>query len=70
MVFLYLLIIHAVMVGMCLGVLLPIPFSGISWGLSVSLLVGAFLIDSVQNVLYFPLVGGVLAVLAAAASLK
>lgn len=67
MVFLYLLVINAIMVGMSLGVLLPIPLAGVCWGCSVTLLVGAFLAETVKYTLYFPTVGGALAVLAAVA---
>ena len=70
MVFLYLLVINAVMVGMSLGVLLPIPLAGLSWGLSLTILVGAFCVQFVQYTYYFPLVGGILGVLAAVACVK
>jgi hypothetical protein len=70
MVFLYLLVINAIMVGMCLGVLLPIPLSGASFAGSLSIVAGAFFAETVQFPLYFPLVAGVLAVLSAAACVK
>lgn len=70
MVFLYLLVINAIMVGMCLGVLLPTLIAGLSWGCAVTLLVGAFLSATVQYTYYFPLVGGVLGILAALASFR
>ena len=68
MVFLYLLVINALMVGISLGVLLPIPLAGVCWGCSVAVLVGAFFAETIKYTFYFPIAGGVLALLAAIAS--
>lgn len=70
MVFLYLLVIQAIMVGVSVGVLLPKPLAGICWGCTITLLVGAFLAEMVKFPLYFPIAGGVLSLLAAAAAFR
>lgn len=70
MVFLFLLVINAVMVGMSLGVLLPTLLASLSWGCAVTLLVGAFLPGTVQFTYYFPMAGGILGVLAALVSFR
>ena len=64
MVFLYLLVIHAVMVGTGLGVLLPKVLAGVSFACAVTIFVGAFWMPD-NAVLYFPAAASVLAVLAA-----
>jgi hypothetical protein len=68
MVVLYILSFLSAMVGMSLGVLLPTLFPGICSGLSLALLVGTFF----GNVwtLYFPVVGGVLALIGAILSVR
>jgi callose synthase len=58
MVFLYILALNSALVGMSLGVLLPILIPGICFGGTLALLVGAFF--SVSYVYYFPLAGGTL----------
>ena len=70
MVFLYLLVINAVMVGMSLGVLLPKPLAGFAWGCSMTVIVGAFVVEAVRFPYYFPAVAGVLSVVAAIACVK
>jgi callose synthase len=60
MIFLYILSLNAALVGMSLGILLPTLLPGICFGLSATLLVGAF--TAVSNSYYLPVVGGVLAV--------
>lgn len=56
MVFLNILTLFGACVGMSLGVLLPSFFSGICLGGSLALLIGAFL--NLNNALFFPLLGG------------
>ena len=58
--FLYILAINAFVVGMSLGVLLPVLFPGVCFGGSLALLVGAF--AGVANPVYLPAVGGAAAV--------
>ena len=65
MVFLYMLVLNAVMVGMALGVLLPIPLAGLTFGGSLALMVGAFGVQMLQTPVFFPIAGGILGVLAA-----
>lgn len=64
MVFLYLLVINAIMVGMGLGVLLPKVLAGVSFACAVTIFVGAFWMPD-NAVLYFPVAASGLAVLAA-----
>lgn len=61
MVFLYILALNSGLVGMSLGVLLPVLMPGICFGGSLALLIGALL--SMNNVFYFPVVGGTLALI-------
>lgn len=61
MVFLYILTLNGFLVGMSLGVLLPSLLPGACLGASISLLIGAFF--AVSSSLFFPTLGGVLAVL-------
>jgi uncharacterized membrane protein YfcA len=70
MVFLFLLVINSVLVGMSLGVLLPVLMVGICAGSALTLLAGSFLAITIQNSYYFPLVGGVLAALLAVGSYR
>lgn len=58
MVALWVLSTGAALVGWSLGVLLPTIIPGICFGVSLSLLVGAFV--GVSNVLYFPVASGIL----------
>lgn len=58
-VFLYILAFNSALVGMSLGVLLPLFMPGICFGGSMALLVGAF--ATISNSYYFPFVGGALA---------
>ena len=39
---LYVLCLMSAAVGMCLGVLLPVPFPGVNFGVSLALLIGFF----------------------------
>lgn len=68
MVVLYLLSLLSALVGMSLGVLLPTLFPGLCVGAAVSLLVGTFLGD--VWTLYFPAVGGGLALVGALLSVR
>lgn len=70
MVFLFLLVINSVLVGMSLGVLLPVLMVGICSGGALTLLAGSFLAITLQNSYYFPLVGGVMAALSAIGSYR
>jgi callose synthase len=56
MVFLYILALDGILVGMSLGVLLPLLLPGACFGATLSLFVGSFM--AVSNELYFPVVGG------------
>ncbi|KAG7363584.1 1,3-beta-glucan synthase component-domain containing protein [Nitzschia inconspicua] len=68
MVILYILSFLSALVGMSLGVLLPTLFPGICCGVNIALLLGTFL----GNVwtLYFPVVGGALALVGAFLSVR
>jgi callose synthase len=68
MVFLYLLCINGALVGMSLGVLLPVLFPGVCLGAALALLVAALF--DMQSSYFFPAVGGVLAVLSATLSAR
>jgi callose synthase len=68
MVFLYILCVHGSLVGMSLGVLLPILFPGVCLGGALALLVAALL--DMQSSYFFPAVGGGLAVLSAVLSAR
>ena len=63
---LYVLAINASMVGLSLGIMLPTVFPGACFGASLALLIGSF--GVISNTLYFPVVGGGLAVLCVVAS--
>jgi len=65
---LWILAIMSAFVGMCLGVLLPTLCPGLCFGVNLALLVGCF-VDS-HSALYFPIVGGVLALAGAFASVR
>jgi H+/Cl- antiporter ClcA len=69
MVVLYILSLLSALVGMSLGVLLPTLFPGICSGLSLALLVGTFLGGNLFT-FYFPIVGGVLALIGAILSVR
>jgi callose synthase len=60
-VFLYILTADSAAVGMALGVLLPLLFPGFCLGAAVTLFVMSFM--AVWNSYFFPVVGGVLAIL-------
>jgi callose synthase len=62
MVFLYILAINGALVGMALGVLLPLLFPGLCLGTSLALLIGT-LAALTTNGFFFPVTGGVLAAL-------
>lgn len=66
MVFLYILTINASLVGMSLGVLLPLIFPGVCLGGSLALLGVA--LSGVWNSYLFPIAGGFLAILFAVIS--
>jgi callose synthase len=68
MVFLYILVIHAALVGMGLGVLLPMLFAGVCFGGAAALLVGTVLV--LEYPWYFPMFGAVAAVLGAILSAR
>jgi callose synthase len=68
MVFLYILCANGALVGMSLGVLLPVLFPGVCLGGALALLVAALL--DMQTAYFFPAVGGVLAVLSAVLSAR
>ena len=68
MVFLYILCIHGALVGMSLGVLLPVLFPGVCLGGALALLVAA--LWDMQSAYFFPAFGGVLAVLSAVLSAR
>lgn len=65
---LWVLAIDGALVGLSLGVMLPTVFPGVCFGASLSLLVGCFGLASMPS--YFPIAGGILAVLSAAASVR
>ena len=60
---LWVLALYASMVGMSLGVLLPTLCPGLCFGASISLLVGCVL--QMSNTLYFPVAGGIFALVGA-----
>ena len=64
-VVLWVLALMASLVGMSLGVLLPTLFPGLCFGASMALLCGAFLNNLSMDALYFPVAGGLLALLGA-----
>ena len=68
MVFLYILSIDAAMVGMALGVLLPLIFPGVCLGASMALLGVA--LSNYWNSYLFPIIGAVLAVILATVSAR
>jgi callose synthase len=68
MVFLYILTLNASLVGMSLGVLLPLVFPGVCLGGSLALLGVA--LSGVWNCYLFPVTGGVLAALFAVVSAR
>lgn len=65
---LYLLAINGALVGLSLGVMLPTVFPGLCFGASAALFVGSFGVASMP--LYFPVVGGALALIAGTASIR
>jgi callose synthase len=68
MVALWILAINASMVGMALGVLLPLLFPGLCFGVMLSLLVGGLM--QISEPLYLPVVGGGAALVGAVLSAK
>jgi len=65
---LYVLTFNGAFVGLSLGVMLPTVFPGICFGATLALLIGSFGVASVP--LYFPIAGGTLALISAAASVR
>jgi callose synthase len=65
---LWVLAIYASMVGMGLGVLLPTLCPGLCFGTSIALLVGCFM--GITNSLYFPVVGGITALVGTVLSVR
>lgn len=59
MVFMYILVFDSAMVGMALGVLLPLIFPGVCLGALVGLL--GVVLSSTWNAYFFPIIGAVLA---------
>ena len=68
-VVLWLLAILSAVVGMSLGVMLPTLFPGMCFGANLTLLAGCF-VNSSQNAMYFPIVGGILALAGAFVSVR
>lgn len=64
----WVLAVDGALVGMSLGVMLPTVFPGVCFGASLALLVGSFGAASIPS--YFPIVGGILSLLSAAASAR
>ncbi|VEU41206.1 unnamed protein product [Pseudo-nitzschia multistriata] len=70
-VVLWILAIMASFVGMSLGVLLPTLFPGLCLGVNIALLVGTFLHGfSISSPLFFPIAGGVAALIGALLSVR
>jgi callose synthase len=69
-VVLWVLSLMASLVGMSLGVLLPTLFPGLCFGVNLALLIGAFLNSLSMNGLYFPIAGGILALIGAFLSVR
>jgi callose synthase len=65
---LWVLAIFSSMVGMSLGVLLPTLCPGLCFGATLALLVGCFI--EISEYLYFPVVGGVAALVGALLSVR
>jgi callose synthase len=65
---LWVLALYASMVGMGLGVLLPTLCPGLCFGTTIALLVGCF--TGISTSLYFPVVGGICAVIGAILSIR
>ena len=70
MIFFYVLVSLGALVGMALGVLLPVLFPGFCFGGTLALLVGSFVALFWLKPLFFPIVGGVMAILAAVLSAR
>lgn len=68
MVFLYMLSINGAMVGMSLGVLLPMLFPGLCAGASLALFICCCFSVMLKSFYFFPLTAGVLAAIGGAAS--
>lgn len=66
MVFMYILVFDSAMVGMALGVLLPLIFPGVCLGALVGLL--GVVMSGTWNAYLFPITGAVLAVILAIVS--
>ena len=69
-VVLWVLSLMASLVGMSLGVLLPTLFPGLCFGVNLALLIGVFLNSLSMNGLYFPITGGILALIGAFLSVR
>lgn len=65
---LWVLALYASMVGMSLGVLLPTLCPGLCFGTSIALIVGCFM--GMSTSLYFPVVGGIAALVGAVLSVR
>ena len=65
---LYILTFSGAMVGMSLGLMMPVPMSGACLGVAITLLLGVFIPFSFS--LYFPVVGPALALICVGLSLK
>lgn len=63
MVFLYVLVLNATLVGMALGVLLPMVFCGFCSGGAAALMVGTVIV--IHHEFYFPMAGAATAILGA-----
>ena len=63
MVFMYILVVDSAMVGMALGVLLPLIFPGVCLGALVGLL--GVVMSGAWNAYLFPIIGAVLAAICA-----
>ena len=68
-VVLWMLAILSAFVGMSLGVMLPTLFPGLCFGVNLALLGGCF-VNSSNNVMYFPVFGGILAIAGAFVSVR
>lgn len=65
---LYLLAIYGFLVGMSLGIMLPTLFPGLCFGASLGLFIASFGLSTSE--VFFPILGGILAVICAAASVR
>jgi callose synthase len=65
---LYILSIDGALVGMSLGVLLPLLLPGVCFGVSLALLIGS--VGAIMSSYFFPIASGVLAALSAILSVR